>query len=373
MIHSVRAPKVAVSHWMARLRRRHDLRNRVLLVSDNAGWVLDQIADGLTAHLPSALRATMASPGDGVDARRCVIHFVNRLWAWQDGLLDRVHPSNRLVGLWTHGHLDSPQADIQASLDRIRRLHARFARLQVACSRARETMLAIGVSLEKIVFLPFGVDLRRFRPPDTPAERERVRARLGIPPRAIAAGCFQKDGEGWGDGMVPKWVKGPDVLADVLGGLAKHFPVHAVIPGPARGYLRHRLAAGGVPYSSPGFVPPEDLPAYYRALDVYISPSRDEAGPMGVLESMASGVPVIATRTGMAADLIEHGVNGFLADVEDVGRLVEGAASVIQAPEVHARIADRGLRTIQMYDWPHLARRYADELYRPAWRAPSPW
>jgi glycosyltransferase involved in cell wall biosynthesis len=231
-------------------------------------------------------------------------------------------------------------------------------------------MLAIGVSPEKIVVLPFGIDLRRFHPPHGPAERARVRAQLGISRGAVAVGSFQKDGEGWGDGMAPKWVKGPDVLADVLSSLARHFPVHAVIPGPARGYLRHRLAAAGVPYSSPGFVSSQDLPAYYRALDVYVSPSRDEAGPMGVLESMASAVPVIATRTGMAVDLIEHGVNGFLVDVEDARRLVEAAALVIQAPDVRNRVADNGLQTIQKYDWPHLARRYADELYRPAWRVP---
>ena len=84
-------------------------------------------------------------------------------------------------------------------------------------------------------------------------------------------------------------------------------PIVALLPGPARGYVANRLSAEGVPFIAPGFVAREALPVLYHALDLYVSPSRDEGGPAGVLESMASGVPVVSTRTGMPADMLDDG------------------------------------------------------------------
>jgi glycosyltransferase involved in cell wall biosynthesis len=60
----------------------------------------------------------------------------------------------------------------------------------------------------------------------------------------------------------------------------------------------------------------------YRALDLYLVSSRQEGGPKAILESMASGIPIISTRVGQASDLIIHGQNGWLADIEDVSALV---------------------------------------------------
>jgi len=107
------------------------------------------------------------------------------------------------------------------------------------------------------------------------------------------------------------------------------------------------------------------FPQYYHALDIYISPSRDDGGPAGVLESMASGVPVVSTRAGMPADMIENGVNGFLVDIEDVDGLMVCTAELIEHPGLRRRIAEHAWQTIQPYDWSVLAQRYADELYRP--------
>ena len=298
--------------------------------------------------------------GELKQARNCIIHFVNRMWAWSDHFLDTVDSSNSLIGLWWHGRLDSEESEYQVLLDRARRAHPRFVRLHVTCSIARETMLTLGVPEEKLVLLPMGLNLNRFRPPRSSGERERMRKVLGVPSGAIAIGCFQKDGEGWGDGMSPKMVKGPDVLAATLVRLAQKHPVYAVVPGPARGYLRERLTEAGVPYHGPGYVSNDDLPGYYHALDIYMSPTRDEGGPAGVLEAMGSGVPVVSTRAGMPVDMIDHGENGFLVDVEDVDGLVSCTKELIERLESRRRISESALFTIQPYDWPVVARRYAE-------------
>ncbi len=46
--------------------------------------------------------------------------------------------------------------------------------------------------------------------------------------------------------------------------------------------------------------------------------SRQEGGPKAALEAMATGVPLVTTRVGQAADLVEDGANGWMVEVEDV-------------------------------------------------------
>lgn len=57
-------------------------------------------------------------------------------------------------------------------------------------------------------------------------------------------------------------------------------------------------------------------PEFYRSIDVFISPSKLEGGPIPLLEAMMSNVVPIATRTGFASDIITHGANGFLLDID---------------------------------------------------------
>ena len=334
----------------------------LLLVVDGAGWILDEVAQRLADNLPPALGCRIVS-SDWARARNCTLHFVDRAWAWADAVLDGVDPSNRLIGVWWHGRLDSPDPLMQTALARLRAQHHRFSRLQVTCSSGRQTLEALGVPPDKIVMLPVGVDLRAFRPPDDETARSAARRALGVSAATTVIGCFQKDGNGWQQGAEPKLIKGPDILVDALAQLHARYPIHALMPGPARGYVTSRLAAAGVPFSAPGMVPREELPRLYHALDLYLSPSRDEGGPAGALEAMASGVPVVSSRTGIPADLIEPGVNGVLVGVGDADALASAAAALIESPARRATIAAAALASIQPYDWRILAARYAAELY----------
>jgi glycosyltransferase involved in cell wall biosynthesis len=343
---------------------RPQFEDALVLVGDRAGWILDEVAQQLACHLPPDLHCQLASDGWRT-ARRCTIHLIDRGWAWADGVLDDVHASNRLLGVWWHGRPDSPDRAIQAALERLRACSHRFARFQVTCSSGRRTLAEMGVPADRIVVLPVGVDLAVFRPAVDAASRLEARREIGIPEYSIAIGCFQKDGNGWGEGTEPKLIKGPDLLADALAQLRRRYPVHAVIPGPARGYLKRRLAEAGVPFSAPGMVERHYLPSLYHALDMYCSPSRDEGGPAGALEAMACGIPVVSSRTGIPADLIESGVNGLLAEPGDAGALALAAADLIERPALRSSMARAALIGIQAYDWKLLAVRYASELYAP--------
>ena len=84
-----------------------------------------------------------------------------------------------------------------------------------------------------------------------------------------------------------------------------------------------------------------ELGRAYHALDVYLVPSRQEGGPKAVLESMATGVPLVTTRVGQAQELVEDGRNGLLVGVDDSEALAASAVRV-HADAALARVAPRG-------------------------------
>ena len=86
-------------------------------------------------------------------------------------------------------------------------------------------------------------------------------------------------------------------------------------------------------------------PDFYDSLDVLVSPSRLEGGPIPLLEAMMSNVVPVASRTGFGPDLIEHGVNGFLCDVaapaDEYARCIEAAGAI--SLDIRA--------TVERYTW----------------------
>jgi glycosyltransferase involved in cell wall biosynthesis len=240
-----------------------------------------------------------------------------------------------------------------------------FQKLVVSCEITRQHLLEWGMPAEKMVKIPIGVDLPRFSPA-TSAERQHIRAELGIPENAVCIGSFQKDGEGWGEGLSPKLIKGPDVFLDVVAALAARYPTLMVLlTGPSRGYVKQGLEKIGIPYIHHFLENPADIGRYYQALDAYLIASRIEGGPIALMESWASGVPVVSTRMGMAADWIQPGENGLLADVEDVPALAENLHRVLQAADLRQKLIQNGLETVKLLDWACIAEQYDQLLYEP--------
>lgn len=102
-------------------------------------------------------------------------------------------------------------------------------------------------------------------------------------------------------------------------------------------------------------------PSFYAA-DVLVFPSAYEAYPLVVLESLAHGVPVVATAVGSVPDLIQDGVNGFVIEprastVRD--RLVELAHLT---PSDQGRFSEAARATALEHDWAEVALRYGELL-----------
>lgn len=121
-----------------------------------------------------------------------------------------------------------------------------------------------------------------------------------------------------------------------------------------------------------GRVANKDLPTYYRAADVLVLPSiisatGDEEGmPVVLLEALAAGCPVVATRTGGTPELIRDGENGFLVEPADPDSLADGIRRALSASDV-ARIRQAAYETAEKFDWPKVAAAYremAEDLLR---------
>jgi glycosyltransferase involved in cell wall biosynthesis len=77
-------------------------------------------------------------------------------------------------------------------------------------------------------------------------------------------------------------------------------------------------------------------------MDLLVVPSSDEGLPTVILEAMAMGKPVIATKAGGVAEVIRDGENGILLEIGDVQGLAQAIITLAQDPQLRRRLGDRG-------------------------------
>ena len=78
---------------------------------------------------------------------------------------------------------------------------------------------------------------------------------------------------------------------------------------------------------------------------------------------MASGVPLVSTKVGMAPDVIKDGENGYLVDVEDVEGLYARACEVIESKALQGMFMKNAQETAKEYSWDNIADLYYQRLY----------
>ena len=188
----------------------------------------------------------------------------------------------------------------------------------IACSDdLRVRAIALGAAAERAETVPYGVDAARFAP-DARARARRsgsARASRADDRVVFAVGRFVRK-------------KGFEYLIDAVGRLAHRQPrLRLVLAGwgDLEGEYRvaHRRAGLADRVLLPGLVPHDGVAGWLAAADVVAVPSiRDDAGnvdglPNVVLEALASGTPVVATRAGGIGSVIADGVTGLLVGERD--------------------------------------------------------
>jgi glycosyltransferase involved in cell wall biosynthesis len=187
----------------------------------------------------------------------------------------------------------------------------------------RDDLLQLGFPETKIVTLRNGVDCARF----APGEKSAARKKINLPENTLVLG------------LVSRFVKGKGHLETIAAfeQLAASRPeVHLLFIGGGgseedivRAAAARSTAAARIHFS--GFQ--NDVTPYYQSLDLLVVASTHEGLSNVVLEAMACGVPALAHPACGNPEVITHGVDGWLGELETPEKLHAQLAEVLSRPE----------------------------------------
>jgi phosphatidylinositol alpha-1,6-mannosyltransferase len=272
------------------------------------------------------------------------------------GLLARPLGLERAVAS-THGHEVG-----WALLPGARQLLGRIGRdVDVVTYLGDYTRRRLAPVVPRLERLPSGVDTELFRPGSGGDE---VRRRHGLTDRPVVV-CVSR--------LVPR--KGQDVLIRALPAIRRRVPDAALLcvgGGPHLSALerlarendvaQHVVLTGSVPWS--------ELPAHYDAGDVFAMPCRTRRGGLEVeglgivfLEASATGLPVVAGRSGGSPDAVLDGETGHVVDGRQVHVVADAVSSLLERPDRARQMGAAGRAWMeQEWRWDLLAQRLRELL-----------
>jgi sugar transferase (PEP-CTERM/EpsH1 system associated) len=185
----------------------------------------------------------------------------------------------------------------------------------------------VGIRSDRVAQIYNGVDLRRFHPP-TGSHPSLGPESFALPGTLVV-------------GTVGRMVAVKDQLTLVRAFLhllqttpeaRKRLRLVMIGDGPLREVASQMLQAGSASHLA--WLPGErsDIPDIMRSLDMFVLPSLREGLSNTILEAMASGAPVIATRVGGNPELVEEGQTGMLVSPADPVRLAEAMRAYLVEP-----------------------------------------
>jgi len=256
-----------------------------------------------------------------------------------------------------HGFGFTPlqSAPMRAVFRSVERLMARWTDHFIAvadCDRTRGVDLGL-FAPERVSVIRAGIDLDRF---SGAAGGEKVRAQLGIPadvPVITQIGNFKPQ-------------KAPLDFVRMAAGVHQRFPEAFFVmvgDGPLRTRaealareldVSHRMVFCGWW---------DDVPALLAATRVSVLTSRHEGLPCAVVESLAAGVPVVATAVDGVVEVVRSGDNGYLVPPGDVGALAKHVCRILESTADSARLAAAASVGLGEFDRDLMVRKQED-LYR---------
>ena len=231
----------------------------------------------------------------------------------------------------------------------------------IALSNESETELrGAGIDPERIARIPNAVDTRRFKPASDDARRAwRQTQGLGATDLIVV----------FSGRLVRR--KGVDLLIETWRSVEREIPhAHLFILGDGANQsdsvedeLKTQASNRGLARAH--FVGQVEAVSEYLAIaDVFVFPSLQEGCPNALLEAMAAGLGVVASRIGGNTDLVDHRKQGLLHDAEDVDGLRENLLSMLSDSVLRQDCGRRARERVRREnDFRAVAERY-DALYR---------
>lgn len=299
---------------------------KFIIKSDGASWVLDEIKYELERLLKD--RFSFFNYRFIKFFETQCIFFLNKY-----NLLNTKLNKNK-IGISIF-HIDKKQHKQNKQILKSLKLNNYVRAIQVTNQNLKKYLLKNGVSEKKIFKIPIGIDIKKF---SFTSIKKKIQNKKKINLEDyLTIASFQKDGEGWGDGMVPKKIKGPDVFIKIIKKISKKQKVHVFLTGPARGYVKKKLKESNISFSHYFYKSYDKVINLFSLIDIYLVSSRVEGGPRAILESMASGTVIFSTRVGQSEEIIKNNQNGFLYDEKNIDSISD---KIIKIYKNHKRRAE---------------------------------
>ena len=216
----------------------------------------------------------------------------------------------------------------------------------VVCSPQMK-QLVFNMTSSKIHIIPNGIDFEDIRniPPLKSIER----------PSILYVGGLSK-------------IKGIDVLLNAASIIIKRIPnlrVYIAGSGPEEGNLEKTVRKLNIEKNVKflGFVSEDKKFSYYKSVDVCVFPSRYEPFGIVLLEAMASGKPVVASKVGGIPFVVEDGKTGLLFERGNVEVLAEKIIMLLRDEELRKRMGEAGRERAKEFTWDKIAKQTVD-LYK---------
>lgn len=212
--------------------------------------------------------------------------------------------------------------------------HSR-ARINLCTSEAtRDYLLHEGI--KRVRVWPQGVDARLFHP--SRASREwRERLSGGRPAARILLYVGRLAPEKSIQRLKAAVTSAPNTCLAIVG------------KGPIQRDLEREFA--GTPTHFAGLLTGDDLAAAYASADLFVFPSTTETLGMAMIEALASGLPVIAARSGAAHEVVSEGENGLLYEPDSDGDLVAAVHRVLEDEALRGTFSQAARVAAEERDW----------------------
>jgi phosphatidyl-myo-inositol alpha-mannosyltransferase len=195
--------------------------------------------------------------------------------------------------------------------------------------------------------IPNGIDLQRFNPHIMPLPQF-MDGKWNI----LFVGRFEKR-------------KGAKYLLRAIPAIRERHPnTRFIFVGEGRlraGFQRFVEQAGWPDVVFTGYVSDDEKPRYFASSHVFCAPATGgESMGMVLLESMASGTPVVASNIPGYATVINSGTDGLLTPPRDSEELASAVSTLLENEPLRQRLMHTGLQKVRDYAWPQVARRVMD-------------
>lgn len=282
--------------------------------------------------------------------RPAIVH--SRNWATFDAIPAAWTARVPVVVHGEHGRDISDPAGENRRRNRLRRAFSPLVDRYVAVSADLSLWLTEKVSIpaHKVATIPNGVDSARFGG----VGRSDARRRLGIPADHVVVGTVGR--------LDP--VKDQASLVKAFAALRPARPGALLViagDGPCRAELTHLISGLGLENHVLLLGERQDIPELMAAMDLFVLPSIAEGMSNTVLEAMATGLPVVATRIGGNPELVEDGLTGRLVpplDIAGLAAAIDGYLDDAHLRALHGKASRH--RAVERFDLAVMARAYGN-------------